>query len=95
MQPLGVVGIIVPWNYPLLLAISPLAAALAAGNRVLLKMSEFTPRTGELLAELVARYFVEGDVAVVLGDAMVGADFARLPFDHLLFTGSTLSLIHI
>ena len=89
MQPLGVVGIIVPWNYPLLLAISPLAAALAAGNRVLLKMSEFTPRTGELLAELVARYFVEGDVAVVLGDAMVGADFARLPFDHLLFTGST------
>lgn len=89
MQPLGVVGIIVPWNYPLLLAVSPLAAALAAGNRVLLKMSEFTPRTGELLAELVARYFVEGDVAVVLGDAAVGAEFARLPFDHLLFTGST------
>jgi len=89
LQPLGVIGIMVPWNYPLLLAVSPLAAALAAGNRVLIKMSEFTPRTGELLAELVAKYFAEDDVAVVLGDAAVGADFARLPFDHLLFTGST------
>jgi coniferyl-aldehyde dehydrogenase len=88
-QPLGVVGIIVPWNYPLFLAISPLAAALAAGNRVMIKMSEFTPRTGELLAELVAKYFAAEDVSVVLGDATVGADFARLPFDHLLFTGST------
>jgi len=89
MQPLGVVGIIVPWNYPLFLAISPLAAALAAGNRVMIKMSEFTPRTGELLAELVTRYFAADDVTVVLGDASVGADFARLSFDHLLFTGST------
>jgi coniferyl-aldehyde dehydrogenase len=88
-QPLGVVGIIVPWNYPLFLAISPMAAALAAGNRVMVKMSEFTPRTGELLAELAARYFAADDVSVVLGDATVGADFARLPFDHLLFTGST------
>jgi coniferyl-aldehyde dehydrogenase len=88
-QPLGVVGIIVPWNYPLFLAISPLAAALAAGNRVMIKMSEFTPRTGELLAELVARHFAADEVSVVLGDAAVGADFARLPFDHLLFTGST------
>jgi coniferyl-aldehyde dehydrogenase len=88
-QPLGVVGIIVPWNYPLYLAVSPLAAALAAGNRVMVKMSEFTPRSGELLAELVAKYFTADDVVVVLGDATVGADFARLPFDHLLFTGST------
>lgn len=88
-QPLGVVGIIVPWNYPLLLAVSPLAAALAAGNRVMVKMSESTPRTGELLSELVARYFAADDVAVVLGDAEVGAAFASLPFDHLLFTGST------
>ncbi len=87
-QPLGVVGIIVPWNYPLFLAISPMAAALAAGNRVMVKMSEFTPRTGELLAGLVTRYFPPEEVAVVLGDATVGADFARLPFDHLLFTGS-------
>ena len=89
MQPLGVVGIIVPWNYPLFLAISPMAAALAAGNRVMVKMSEFTPRTGELLASLATRYFSPDDVSVVLGDATVGADFARLPFDHLLFTGST------
>jgi coniferyl-aldehyde dehydrogenase len=89
MQPLGVVGIIVPWNYPLFLAISPMAAALAAGNRVMVKMSEFTPHTGELLASLVTRYFAPEDVSVVLGDATVGADFARLPFDHLLFTGST------
>ncbi len=88
-QPLGVVGIIVPWNYPLFLAISPMAAALAAGNRVMVKMSEFTPRTGELLAGLATRYFPPEEVAVVLGDATVGADFARLPFDHLLFTGST------
>jgi coniferyl-aldehyde dehydrogenase len=73
----------------LFLAVSPLAAALAAGNRVMVKMSEFTPRTGELLASLVTRYFAPDDVTVVLGDAKVGADFARLPFDHLLFTGST------
>jgi len=88
-QPLGVVGIIVPWNYPLLLAVSPLAAALAAGNRVLLKMSEHTPLTGELLAELVGQHYAADEVAVALGDAAVGAEFARLPFDHLLFTGST------
>ena len=89
MQPLGVVGIVVPWNYPLLLAVSPLAAALAAGNRAMVKMSEFTPRTGELLANLAARYFSADDVSIVIGDASVGAEFARLPFDHLLFTGST------
>ncbi len=88
-QPLGVVGIIVPWNYPLILAVSPLAAAIAAGNRVLVKMSELTPRTGELLAELVGRYFAADEVSVVLGDGSVGAAFSRLPFDHLLFTGST------
>ena len=94
-QPLGVVGIIVPWNYPLFLAVSPLAAALAAGNRVMIKMSEFTPQTGQLLAELVQRYFPGGDVSVVLGDAAVGAAFAKLPFDHLLFTGSTAVGHHI
>lgn len=94
-QPLGVVGIIVPWNYPLLLAVSPLAAALAAGNRAMIKMSEFTPRTGQLLAELVASYFPAGEVAVTLGDASTGAAFAKLPFDHLLFTGSTSVGHHI
>ncbi|AHY41150.1 coniferyl aldehyde dehydrogenase [Stutzerimonas decontaminans] len=88
-QPLGVVGIIVPWNYPLYLAIGPLIGALAAGNRVMLKMSESTPATGQLLKELLAQIFPEDHVAVVLGDAQVGQAFARLPFDHLLFTGST------
>lgn len=88
-QPLGVVGIIVPWNYPLYLAIGPLIGALAAGNRVMLKMSESTPATGQLLKKLLAQIFPEDHVAVVLGDVQVGQAFARLPFDHLLFTGST------
>lgn len=88
-QPLGVVGIIVPWNYPLYLAIGPLIGALAAGNRVMLKMSESTPATGNLLKALLAQMFDEDQVAVVLGEADVGIAFSRLPFDHLLFTGST------
>lgn len=88
-QPLGVVGIIVPWNYPLYLAIGPLIGALAAGNRVMLKMSESTPATGQLLKALLAQIFDEDQVAVVLGEADVGIAFSRLPFDHLLFTGST------
>lgn len=88
-QPLGVVGIIVPWNYPLFLAIGPMIGALAAGNRVMLKLSESTPATGELLKNLFARIFPEDLVAVVLGEADVGIAFSRLPFDHLLFTGAT------
>ena len=85
----GVVGIIVPWNYPLYLAIGPLIGALAAGNRVMLKMSESTPATGQLLKELLAQIFPEDQVAVVLGEAEVGIAFSKLSFDHLLFTGST------
>jgi coniferyl-aldehyde dehydrogenase len=88
-QPLGVVGVIVPWNYPLYLAIGPLVGALAAGNRVMLKLSESTPATGELLKKLLATVFPEDLVAVVLGEAEVGVAFSRLPFDHLLFTGAT------
>ncbi|KAE9650678.1 coniferyl aldehyde dehydrogenase [Pseudomonas sp. PB106] len=88
-QPLGVVGVIVPWNYPLYLAIGPLVGALAAGNRVMLKLSESTPATGLLLKALLARIFPEDLVGVVLGEADVGVAFSRLPFDHLLFTGST------
>lgn len=88
-QPLGVVGIIVPWNYPLLLAVAPLTGALAAGNRVMVKMSEFTPRTSALFAELAARYFTAEELEVVQGDATIGQAFSALPFDHLLFTGST------
>lgn len=88
-QPLGVVGVIVPWNYPLFLAIGPLVGALAAGNRVMIKMSESTPATSQLFKELMARIFPEDQVAVVLGEADVGVAFSKLPFDHLLFTGAT------
>ena len=88
-QPLGAVGIIVPWNYPIFLAAAPLAGALAAGNRVLVKMSEFTPATASLFAELVRRNFDEDELSVVEGDIGVAQEFSRLPFDHLLFTGST------
>ena len=88
-QPLGVVGVIVPWNYPLFLSIGPLVGALAAGNRVMIKMSEHTPRTAQLIKDLLARVFTEDLVCVVQGDAEVAAAFSGLPFDHLLFTGST------
>lgn len=88
-QPLGVIGIIVPWNYPLLLAIGPLTCALAAGNRVMLKLSEATPATGLALKTLLERVFPSDLVSVVLGEVEVGQAFARLPFDHLLFTGAT------
>lgn len=89
-QPLGVVGIIVPWNYPLVLAIGPLVAALAAGNRALIKMSEFTPEFSALFARLIADRFPASEVAVVNGGPDLAAAFSQLPFDHLLFTGSTL-----
>jgi len=88
-QPLGVVGIIVPWNYPLFLAIGPLTCALAAGNRVMLKLSEATPASALALQQLLARVFPEDLVSVVLGEVEVAQAFARLPFDHLLFTGAT------
>ncbi|RBH53518.1 MULTISPECIES: coniferyl aldehyde dehydrogenase [Pseudomonas] len=88
-QPLGVVGVIVPWNYPLFLSVGPLVGALAAGNRVMLKLSESTPATGLLLKELLGRVFPEDQVCVVLGEAEIGMAFSKLPFDHLLFTGAT------
>jgi acyl-CoA reductase-like NAD-dependent aldehyde dehydrogenase len=94
-QPLGVVGIIVPWNYPLYLAAGPLAGALAAGNRAMLKLSEFTPAFSSLLARLVRERFAEHEVAVVEGDAAVAEAFSALPFDHLLFTGSTAVGRHV
>ena len=88
-QPLGVVGVISPWNYPLQLALVPVAGAIAAGNRVMLKPSELTPRTSALLASEIARRFDEGELAVLVGDATLGAAFAATRFDHLFFTGST------
>jgi len=94
-QPKGVVGIMVPWNYPIQLAAAPLAAALAAGNRAVIKLSEFTPATNEVLQRMFASAFDEDQVAVVLGEAQVGAEFSSLHWDHLLFTGSTAVGRHV
>lgn len=88
-QPVGVVGVIVPWNYPLYLAVGPIGDALAAGNRVMVKMSEHTPAFSALFATLVDRYFPDGEVSVVTGGVEVASAFSALPFGHLLFTGST------
>ena len=88
-QPLGVVGIVVPWNYPIYLAVGPLVAALAAGNRALVKMSEAAPQTGAALERLAARRFDRATLAFVNGGVDVAREFVELPFDHLLFTGST------
>ena len=88
-QPLGVVGVIGPWNYPLQLTLGPAATALAAGNRVMLKPSELTPHTSALLATVLAQAFGADELCVVQGGADVAHEFASLPFDHLFFTGST------
>ena len=87
-QPLGVVGIVSPWNFPVSLALTPLGTALAAGNRVMLKPSEMTPATTDLLASMLAETFDEEQVAVVTGDAKIDRAFSSLPFDHIFFTGS-------
>ncbi|MEN2750775.1 coniferyl aldehyde dehydrogenase [Psychrobacter sp. FBL11] len=88
-QPLGVVGIMVPWNYPLYLAIGPMIDALTAGNRVMVKMSEAAPKFAEAFAKAVAHYFSSDMVCVVLGEVDIAEAFSKLPFDHLLYTGST------
>jgi acyl-CoA reductase-like NAD-dependent aldehyde dehydrogenase len=88
-QPLGVVGVVVPWNYPLDLSLGPANCALAAGNRVMVKLSELTPRFGGLLDGLAARYFARDELCIVNGGVEAGQAFCALPFDHLLFTGST------
>lgn len=94
-QPLGVVGIVVPFNYPLMLSVSPLITALAAGNHCMLKMSEFTPQTSQLFAKIIAETFSEDIVTVINGEADIAAMFTALPFDHLLFTGSTTVGRHV
>ena len=88
-QPLGVIGIISPWNFPFNLTFGPLAGALAAGNRVMIKPSEFTPASSELMARMFASVYDETEVAVFTGGPEVGQAFSGLPFDHLLFTGAT------
>lgn len=88
-QPLGVIGIVSPWNYPMQLALAPLVGALAAGNRALIKPSELVPDTSELLKTVITETFAPDHVAVVTGGVDVAEAFSRLPFDHLVFTGST------
>ncbi len=88
-RPLGVIGVIVPWNYPLFLAVGPLVGALAAGNRALVKLSEYTPNFAHLFQRLVGADFAPEELAVITGGPDVAAAFSALPFDHLLFTGST------
>ena len=88
-QPVGVVGVVAPWNYPYQLSMLPTVAALAAGNRVMIKPSELTPKTSDLMARLVQESFGDDEVAVFPGDAALGKAFVELPFDHLFFTGST------
>ena len=88
-QPLGVVGVVAAWNYPLQVALAPAVGALAAGNRVLIKPSEHAPRLAAALAAAVAECFDPGEMSVVCGDAGVSQRFCALPFDHLVFTGST------
>lgn len=88
-QPLGVVGIMVPWNYPLFLAIGPMIDALTAGNRIMIKMSEAAPQFAQTFADTISRYFSSDMICVVLGEVDIAAAFSELPFDHLLYTGST------
>lgn len=88
-QPKGVIGIMAPWNFPVYLVFGPLAGVLGAGNRAMIKPSEFTPETSALMAELITESFDADEVQVINGDAKVAADFSALPFDHMVFTGST------
>ena len=94
-QPLGVVGCISPWNFPVQLTFAPLAGVFAAGNRTMIKPSEFTVQTSELMKELFAAAFDEEEVAVFTGGPDVGGAFSRLAFDHLLFTGATSIAKHV
>ena len=94
-QPKGVVGVISPWNFPVNLTFSPLAGVLAAGNRAMIKPSEFTPATSDLMARMFAERFSEDEIAVITGGPEVGAAFAALPFDHMIFTGATSVARHV
>ncbi|WP_324260280.1 coniferyl aldehyde dehydrogenase [Altererythrobacter sp. H2] len=88
-EPKGVIGILSPWNFPVQLAFGPLMQVLAAGNRAMIKPSEFTERTSAIMGEAVAKYFAEEEVALFTGGPEVAGAFSSLPFDHLVFTGST------
>ena len=94
-QPKGVVGVISPWNFPVNLALTPLAGIIAAGNRVMLKPSELTPSSSDLMKKMINEYFEESEIAVFTGDPEVGAAFSALAFDHMLFTGGTEIAKHV
>lgn len=94
-QPLGVIGIITPWNFPVMLSIGPLITALAAGNRAMIKLSEFTPETNSVINNIIQTTFLADQVTCVEGDATIAAEFSSLAFDHLLFTGSTTVGRHV
>jgi len=94
-QPLGVVGVIAPWNFPVNMVFAPLAGVLAAGNRAMVKPSEFTPATSALIAEMIAEAFDPKEVAAFTGGPEVGQAFSSLPFDHMIFTGATSIARHI
>ncbi|WOR16086.1 coniferyl aldehyde dehydrogenase [Hyphomonas sp. FCG-A18] len=94
-QPKGVVGIISPWNFPVNLTFAPLANVFAAGNRAMIKPSEFTEKTSELMKDLFSQYYTEEEVAVVTGGPDIGAAFSGLPFDHMIFTGATSIAHHV
>lgn len=94
-QPLGIIGIIVPWNYPIFLAIGPLVGALSAGNRAMIKMSEFTPNLNKVFKAMLAEVFDENRVCIIEGEADVAMAFTEQPFNHILFTGSTAVGRHV
>lgn len=94
-QPKGVVGVIAPWNFPVGMVMVPMAGILAAGNRAMIKPSEFTERVAEVFAEVVPQYFAEDEMAVFTGGVEVGAAFSKLAFDHMIFTGATSVGKHI
>jgi coniferyl-aldehyde dehydrogenase len=94
-QPKGVVGVISPWNFPVNLTFSPLAGILAAGNRAMIKPSEYTPATSDLMKTMFAQAFDEEEIAVIVGGPDVGQAFSELPFDHMIFTGATSIARHV
>ncbi|NRA52994.1 MAG: coniferyl aldehyde dehydrogenase [Gammaproteobacteria bacterium] len=94
-QPLGVIGIMVPWNFPIMLSMGPLVSALAAGNRAMIKFSEFTPNTNAALIKMLSDVFENDQVASIVGEVDVAAKFSALAFDHLIFTGSTTVGRHV
>ena len=94
-QPLGTVGVISPWNFPFNLTFAPLAGVLSAGNRAMIKPSEITPESSNLMKKMVSEFFDPDELALFCGDVSVAEAFSKLPFDHLLFTGSTSVAKHV